>query len=124
MSIALATNLAITSYALTRDQPGVALAGASLAAAVAIQLPNSRESESEADIIGIELAARAGYDPHAAVSLWKKMAQASGNDSSFDFFSTHPAPTKRSEALGKLIPKMMPFYEEKGERPLYPLESD
>ena len=124
MSIALATNLAITSYALTRDQPGVALAGASLAAAVAIQLPNSRESESEADIIGIELAARAGYDPHAALSLWEKMARVSGNDSSFDFFSTHPAPAKRMEKLGKLIPIMMPLYEEKGDRPVYPLKSD
>jgi len=124
MSIALATNLAVTSFALTRDQPGVALAGASLAAALAITLPNSRESESEADVIGIELAARAGYDPHAAVSLWRKMAKASGNDSDFDFFSTHPAPAKRMEVLAKLIPKMMPYYEEKGDRPVYPLKSD
>jgi len=124
MSIALATNLAITSYALTHDQPGVALAGASLAAAVAIQLPNSRESESEADVIGIELAARAGYDPHAAISLWEKMARVSGNDSRFDFFSTHPAPAKRMEKLAKLIPKMMPLYEAKGDRPVYPLKSD
>jgi predicted Zn-dependent protease len=123
MSIALATSLAVTTFALTQDQKGVALAGASLAAAMAITLPNSRASESEADVIGIELAARAGYDPHAAVSLWKKMAKASGNDSSFDFFSTHPAPSKRLEELGKLIPKMMPYYEEKGERPVYPLIS-
>jgi predicted Zn-dependent protease len=124
MSIALATNLAVTGFALTRDQPGVALAGASLAAALAIQLPNSRQSESEADVIGIELAARAGYDPHAAVSLWEKMAKVSGNDSNFDFLSTHPAPAKRMEKLGELIPEMMPLYEAKGERPLYPLKSD
>jgi len=124
MSIALATNLAVTGFALTRDQPGVALAGASLAAALAIQLPNSRQSESEADVIGIELAARAGYDPHAAVSLWKKMAEVSGNDSNFDFLSTHPAPSKRMEKLGKLIPEMLPLYEAKEERPLYPLKSD
>jgi predicted Zn-dependent protease len=124
MSIALATNLAVTGFALTRDQPGVALAGASLAAALAITLPNSRESEAEADVIGIELAARAGYDPHAAVSLWRKMAKASGNDSDFDFFSTHPAPSKRMEKLGQLIPKMMPYYEKKGDRPVYPLKSD
>ena len=124
MSIALATNLAVTGFALTRDQPGVALAGASLAAALAIQLPNSRQSESEADVIGIELAARAGYDPHASVSLWEKMARVSGNDSNFDFLSTHPAPAKRMEKLGKLIPEMMPFYEAEEERPLYPLETD
>ena len=124
MSIALATNLAVTGFALTSDQPGVALAGASLAAALAITLPNSRKSESEADVIGIELAARAGYDPHAAVTLWQKMAKASGNESDFDFLSTHPAPAKRMEALAKLIPKMMPYYEEKGNRPVYPLKSD
>lgn len=124
MSIALATNLAVTGFALTRDQPGVALAGASLAAALAIRLPNSRASESEADVIGIELAARAGYDPHASVSLWEKMARESGNDSNFDFLSTHPAPSRRMEKLGKLIPKMMPYYEAEGERPLYPLKSD
>lgn len=123
MSIALATSLAATGFALTRDQPDVALAGASLAAALAIQLPNSRESETEADVIGIELAARAGYDPRAAVSLWRKMAKVSGNDSRFDFFSTHPAPAKRMESLQKLIPKMMPLYEAKGERPVYPLKS-
>ena len=123
MSIALATSLAATGFALTRDQPDVALAGASLAAALAIQLPNSRESETEADVIGIELAARAGYDPRAAVSLWRKMAKQSGNDSRFDFFSTHPAPARRMEALEKLIPKMMPLYQAKGERPVYPLKS-
>jgi predicted Zn-dependent protease len=124
MSIAMATSLAVTGFALTQDHPGVALAGASLAAALAIKLPNSRRSESEADVIGIELAARAGYDPHAAVSLWGKMARVSGNDSSFDFLSTHPAPAKRMETLTKLIPEMMPYYEEKGERPVYPLKSD
>ncbi len=124
MSIALATTLAATGFALTRDQPEVALAGASLAAALAIPLPNSRSSESEADVIGIELAARAGYDPRAAVSLWKKMAKATGNDSSFDFLSTHPAPSKRMDTLRKLIPKMDPYYKAKGERPVYPLKTD
>jgi predicted Zn-dependent protease len=124
MSIALATSLAVTGFALTRDQPGVVLAGASLAAALAIQLPNSRASESEADVIGIELAARAGYNPNAAVTLWKKMASATGNEGSFDFLSSHPAPSKRMETLRKLIPKMMPYYEAKGERPVYPLKTD
>jgi predicted Zn-dependent protease len=124
MSVAMATDLAVTAYAVTRDEPGVALAGASLAAALAIKLPNSRTAESEADVIGIELAARAGYNPNAAVSLWKKMAEASGNDGEFDFFSTHPAPEKRRQNLRKLVPKMMPYYEQKGDRPVYPLKSD
>lgn len=124
MSIAIATSLAATGFALTQDQPEVALVGASLAAALAITLPNSRASETEADVIGIELAARAGYDPRASVTLWQKMAKATGNDSSFDFLSTHPAPSNRMENLRKLIPEMMPYYEAKGERPVYPLKTD
>jgi predicted Zn-dependent protease len=123
MSIAMATNLAVTAFAITRDEPGVALAGASLAAALAIQLPNSRTAEKESDEIGIELAARAGYNPEAAVNLWQKMAKNSGSDSEFDFFSTHPAPSKRIETLRELVPKMMPYYLEKGARPSYPLKT-
>ena len=124
MSIALATDLAVTAFAVTNDEPGVALAGASLAAAPAIKLPNSRIAESESDVIGIELAARAGYNPNAAVSLWQKMAANSGNDSELDFFSTHPAPKKRIENLRKLVPKMMPYYQAEETRPVYPLKSD
>jgi predicted Zn-dependent protease len=123
MSVTLATDLAVTAFAISRDEPGVALAGASLAAALAIKLPNSRIAESESDVIGIELAARAGYDPQAAVSLWQKMAQESGNDSQFDFFSTHPTPEKRIQNLRKLVPKMMPYYQQEGARPVYPLKS-
>ena len=123
MSVALATDLAVTAFAVTRDEPGVALAGASLAAALAIKLPNSRTAESESDVIGIELAARAGYDPNAAVSLWRKMAEESGSSGDFDFFSTHPAPEKRIQNLRKLVPKMMPYYLQKGDRPVYPLKS-
>ena len=123
MSVALATNLALTGIAVTQDEPGVALAGASLAAALAIRLPNSRTAETEADVIGIELAARAGYHPRAAVTLWQKMAKESGGGD-FDFFSTHPSPGKRIQNLGKLVPKMMPLYEDKKPRPVYPLKSD
>lgn len=124
MSITMATGLAATAFAVTQDRPGVALAGASLAAALAIKLPGSRLAETEADEIGIELAARAGYDPRAAVTLWQKMARATGNEGEFDFFSTHPAPKKRMDRLGELVPKMMPFYEAGGTRPVYPLKTD
>src|SRR5512139_1739137 len=77
---------------------------------VALTLPNSREGESEADRYGIELAARAGYDPHAAISLWEKMGAASGNGPP-QFLSTHPSPDNRLQALNALVPKMMPLYE-------------
>ena len=90
MSIAM-TSAAVTSAAAVAitiaggdERAGLALTGAQLASVVAIQLPNSRESEAEADQIGIEIAARAGFDPKAAVTLWQKMGKeaAAGRPSS------------------------------------------
>lgn len=77
---------------------------------IALTLPNSRESETEADRYGIELAARAGYDPHAAVRLWEKMSRASGNGPP-QFLSTHPSPDNRIQTLNALVPEMMPIYQ-------------
>jgi Zn-dependent protease with chaperone function len=82
-----------------------------LAALLAWQLPNSRGAEREADRIGIEIAARAGYDPDAAVSLWKKM-QAEGGDRGSSLLSTHPAPAERMTELAQLVPAMRPLYAE------------
>jgi predicted Zn-dependent protease len=123
MSVAMASDLAVTAVAASQHQSGLVLTGATLAAAIAIKLPNSRQAESEADRIGIELAARAGYDPHAAVTLWQKMAKVGGGGS-FDFLSTHPAPEKRMETLAGLVPQMMPYYEQPGERPVYKLKDE
>ncbi|MDO9221301.1 MAG: M48 family metalloprotease, partial [Thiobacillus sp.] len=67
-------------------------------------------SESEADRYGIELAARAGFNPRAAVRLWEKMSAASGNGPP-QFLSTHPAPSNRVQALNALMPQMVPIYE-------------
>lgn len=77
---------------------------------IALTLPHSRASESEADRYGIELAARAGYDPRAAVRLWEKMSAASGNGPPA-FLSTHPSPDNRIQALNALVPQMTPLYE-------------
>ena len=114
MSVVLASQAALTGAALAlggREGAGLGLAGAELAAVYAIQLPNSRESESEADRIGIEIAARAGYDPHAAVTLWEKMEKAGGKGPP-QFLSTHPAPANRRQALQELGPKMEPYYQQ------------
>jgi predicted Zn-dependent protease len=76
---------------------------------VTINLPNSREHEREADRIGVELAARAGYDPRAAVTLWQKMARASGSGPP-QFISTHPSPENRIRDLEVYAERVMPLY--------------
>ncbi len=123
MSMAMATNLTITAFAAYKQRSEMALAGAALAAAVAVQLPNSRTAESESDVIGIELAAKAGYDPRAAVSLWRKMSELGGGRGEFDWFSTHPSPQKRMDELNRLVPKMDAHFRTPGARPVYPLKS-
>ncbi|HEY6898826.1 MAG TPA: M48 family metallopeptidase [Rhodocyclaceae bacterium] len=80
-------------------------------ATLAFLLPNSREAEAEADRVGIELAAKAGYHPHAASTLWQKMIKENGADSRFDWLSTHPAAPKRLDSLAALEGRMQPFYE-------------
>jgi len=128
MSRAMAMQVGLGALAITQQDSkyaGLTLTGAQAAAVVALQLPNSRTAESEADRIGIELAAKAGYDPHAAVTLWEKMAKVGGGnpESRNDFLSTHPAPVKRMETLAGLVPQMMPFYQDKSPRPSYRLRA-
>jgi predicted Zn-dependent protease len=109
MSVAMATQLGILAVGVsTKDNR--AMAGAAAAALLAVNLPNSRTAETESDRIGIELAARAGYHPDAAASLWRKMGEVGGSGPP-QFLSTHPAPGNRQETLGKLAPQMMPYYE-------------
>jgi len=111
MSIAMTSQVAtqIAAIALaSRENQALALTGAQMAALFAIQLPNSRESETEADQIGIELAARAGYDPAAAVTLWEKMAKLGGKVP--QFMSTHPSPENRAARLKELGARVQPLY--------------
>jgi predicted Zn-dependent protease len=120
MSVAMASQVGVMAVGIATKSNGLVLTGAALAAALAVQMPNSRAAESEADRIGIELAAKAGYDPRAAVTLWQKMAKVGGKVPP-QFLSTHPAPGNREKNLAALIPQMMPYYEQKGERPTYNL---
>jgi len=73
-------------------------------------LPNSRENEQEADRIGVELAARAGYDPRAAVGLWRKMA-ATGGAQPAQWLSTHPSHESRIRDLEEYSQRVAPLYE-------------
>lgn len=124
MSVAMASGTAAQLLGATKTGNKVGAQNIALVSALTWQLPNSRLSESEADRIGIELAAKAGYNPQAAVDLWKKMAQASGGGSGFNMLSTHPSNEDRINALQRLVPSMEKFYA--GSRtsppPLYPLE--
>lgn len=74
-------------------------------------LPNSRQNESEADGMGLELAARAGYNPNAAISVWNKMAAANKGKAPAEFLSTHPSDQTRIAELSALMPKVTPLYE-------------
>ena len=105
--------------AIFSDDPGTARTSRGLAAAVstvALTLPNSREGEREADRIGLELSARAAYDPNAAVTLWEKMGKQSGAKPP-EWLSTHPSEGSRINDLKRLIPSVMPLYEEAKSKP-------
>ena len=121
MSVAMATSAGVAVAGILSDNAAATMSVAAIAASLAVQLPNSRASESEADEIGIELAAKAGYNPNAAITLWQKMEQVSG-ESGPQFMSTHPNPENRQQTLAELAPQMMPFYQQGGERPTYPLQ--
>ena len=121
MSIAMASSIGVLAVGVAADNKGLALGGAALAAALAVEKPNSRAAESEADRIGIELAAKAGYDPRAAITLWQKMANVGGQGPP-QFLSTHPSPANREKKLAEYVPEMIPYYEQKGVRPVYKLQ--
>jgi len=111
MSVALATQAGVLLAGVLSEDSQKTMSTAAVAAALAVQLPNSRTAESEADEIGIELAAKAGYNPNAAVSLWQKMANVGGGGPP-QFLSTHPSPANRQERLAELAPQMMAYYEQ------------
>jgi predicted Zn-dependent protease len=75
-----------------------------------LTLKFGRNDESEADLVGMEIAARAGYDPRAAVTLWKKMAQAA-KGAPPEWLSTHPSGASRIAEIERNLPRVMPLYE-------------
>ena len=81
-----------------------------LGTTVGVLLPFSRTHESEADHIGLEYAAGAGYDPRAAAAFWRKMS-ATGGAKPPEFLSTHPSDATRIAALEALAPQYMGLYQ-------------
>ncbi len=108
------TGLAATMAALSRGDPQTVRSVGSLlgaGAAVGLILPWSREQESEADHLGLILMAKAGYDPRAALELWRRMAEASrGSGEPPEFLSTHPSHGTRSGQIEHWMPEALQYY--------------
>jgi metalloendopeptidase OMA1, mitochondrial len=90
------------------------MAAYGLGAQVGVLLPYSRLQESEADRIGLVLAAKAGYDTQAAVGVWQRMAKLSGRRPP-PFLSTHPTPESRIEDIKKFLPQAMAQFSPQGD---------
>jgi predicted Zn-dependent protease len=91
-------------------QTGTDLAG--VVGQVTYLLPYSRIHETEADRMGVELGARAGYDPRAAVALWQKMAKLSSGSAPLQLVSTHPSPEDRIKDLEQFAQRVLPLYDQ------------
>lgn len=111
LSRAYAEQLALAGIAFATGAGETTMALASQISAVTFQLPHSREQEAEADRMGLELMARAGYDPNAAVSLWQKMSKVGGGGPP-EFLSTHPSGESRIRDLQAAIPRVQPLYQQ------------
>ena len=111
VSQATAQNILVNIAMALAGPYGSAVSAANQVAQYAIVLPNSRENESEADAIGLELAARAGYNPVGAISVWQKMLKATNDKSTPEFLSTHPSGETRIEQLTALMPSVEPLYK-------------
>lgn len=108
--VATQTGLGIAASVFGLSAGQAQLAG--LAGDLGLNLPNSRTQETEADLMGLELMARAGYNPNAAVTLWKKMQGAEGRGEPPQFLSTHPVSASRIANIQALLPKVMPLYNQ------------
>ena len=111
--LAAQAGIAIAAIALgtsdaSDDNKALILAGLGLGVQYGVILPFSRTHESEADLIGLELMARSGFDPVESVSLWQNMAKAGGQTP--EFLSTHPSSATRIKDLNARMPRALETY--------------
>jgi predicted Zn-dependent protease len=111
VSQAIAAQTTIDVGAALLGLGGVSANLASSAYQALIATKFSRVDEGEADRMGLELTARAGYDPRAGISLWQKMMQANQGGRPPEFLSTHPAESNRIQEIESLLPAVIPLYE-------------
>lgn len=93
------------------------MAGLGLGVQVGVQLPFGRTHESEADIIGLDLMAKAGFDPKQSINLWQNMDKASGGNRQPEFLSTHPLPSTRIKNLTHNMPQALKNYSQAVNKP-------
>ncbi len=105
----MATEMGLTVLSAVTGSQATSQLGSKLSE-VMFTLPHSRSNETEADQIGVELAARAGYDPRAAITLWQKM-ESLGGGAPPEFLSTHPSAQSRMADLKVAADKVMPLYQ-------------
>jgi predicted Zn-dependent protease len=100
---------AVTAPQTALGQTAIGLLG--VGAQYGVLMPYSRTHESEADIIGVDLMAKAGFDPRQSISLWQKMDQASQGQS-IEFLSTHPSHSTRIQDLNQHMPNAMGLFQQ------------
>jgi len=110
MSEAVLKNAGINLASAYFGLSNVGTAALAHAAQLAVTLPYSRSHETDADLVGIELAARAGFDPRAAVSVWKKMSTVATSQPP-QMLSTHPTNSTRIRDLEAALPKVLALYQ-------------
>lgn len=114
MSEQVLKSVGVTVAAMLLNLGQISASVLSRAADLAVSLPFSRQHETDADLVGMELAARAGYDPRAAANVWRKMSklgERSGNTQPPPFLSTHPSHANRIKDIEAALPRVMPLYE-------------
>ena len=111
MSEQVLKSVGITVAAMVFNLGHVSASVLGQAADLAVSLPFSRQHETDADLVGMELAARAGYDPRAAANVWRKMSKLGGGNQPPQFLSTHPGHASRIKDIETNLPRVMPLYE-------------
>lgn len=107
-AMAAQTAIGVGAAFLGLGQGGTDIANAGYQALISTRF--SRTDENEADRMGLELSARAGYDPRAGVKLWQKMIKANGAGQPPEFLSSHPSDQSRVQQIESLLPAVMPLY--------------
>ena len=107
-AIAAQAAIGVGAALLGLGQGSADIAGVAYEALIATRF--SRTDENEADRIGLELTARAGYDPRAGISLWQKMIKANSGGRPPEFLSSHPTDSSRVQQIEALLPTVMPLY--------------